>query len=634
MLAGGPISEDASTGAHAGADNAAGDDLGPATEALPIPAAVPAPPQPGQPGWLLGGRYQVIDRIGAGGMAEVFRAHDQLLARDVAVKVFRTHTDPDEVTGGVQRQELELQTLARLSHPNLITLFDGSIGSDGEPAFLVMELIDGPSLAAQIAQAPLTEPETREIAIQIAGALAYVHAQHMVHRDIKPANILLGADGAIGDNVRARLSDFGIVRLLGSEHLTSADFLIGTASYLAPEQARGAEVGPAADVYALALVLIEALTGRRSFEGPALEAVLARLERSPEIPAGLPEPWPELLQAMTATDPELRPGAAEVARTLRDGVAMATPMLAVPVPGSEPLAGEAVLAGGAPLAAASGLAGTAALADGAGFTDGTGPTQGAAFTDGAGFTQGAAFTDGTGFTQGAGFTDGAGFTAAAGISQVPLADPAADPELPTAFISTGLAPMPPPVDDEPAEPHEPDRRSAVRAGRGPLVGAAVAAALLLTAATAGGLLLVRDPSAKDPSLLPGQSVSSSTRPQSGAKPSSTPTSLAPIGSVPSAGTGVTTGRTSSGATSSAPSSSSAAPTSSSARPTSSAPRTSSAPPSSSSAAPTSSAPPSSSGSSTPSNSVSPSGSATGTGTTSAAPAGVSSPAIGTGTKPQ
>ncbi|HEV2888689.1 MAG TPA: protein kinase, partial [Jatrophihabitans sp.] len=183
---------------------------GPADDALAaedVPA--PVPPEPGEPGWLLGGRYRVVDRIGAGGMAEVFRAHDQLLARDVAVKVFRAHTDPDEVTGGVQRQELELQTLARLSHPNLITLFDGSIGSDGEPAFLVMELINGPSLAAQIAQAPLTEPETREIATQIAGALAYVHSQHMVHRDIKPANILLGADGTTGETtVRARLSDF------------------------------------------------------------------------------------------------------------------------------------------------------------------------------------------------------------------------------------------------------------------------------------------------------------------------------------------------------------------------------------------------------------------------------------------
>ncbi len=592
---------------------------------MPAPEDVPVPPQPGEPGWLLGGRYRVIDRIGAGGMAEVFRAHDQLLARDVAVKVFRAHTDPDEVTGGVQRQELELQTLARLSHPNLITLFDGSIGSAGEPAFLVMELINGPSLAARIAQGPLSEPETREIATQIAGALAYVHSQHMVHRDIKPANILLGADSTTGDTtIRARLSDFGIVRLLGSEHLTSADFMIGTASYLAPEQARGAEVGPPADVYALGLVLIEALTGRRSYDGPALEAVLARLDRSPEIPAGLPQPWPELLHAMTATDPQLRPSAAEVARTLRDSAAAQAPMLAVP--GSQPLAGEAVLAGGAPLAAASGLAGTAALA--AGFTGGAavaGAAGGAASAGDAAVGGTPGFTPAAGFTAAPGFTDAPGFTAAPGFTPAPGA---ASPDQPTSFISAGLPPMPPPVDDEPDEPDEPHRRAA-GASRGPLLGAAAAASVLVAALTAGGLLLVRDPAAQTPtSTLPGQSASSSSRPSSGATPSNTPTSLAPIGGGTSVGTGGTTARTSSAAPSSTPASSSAAPTTS-------------APPSSSSAAPTTSAPPSSSSSPSSSPSTSAPGSSasgtptspgstgtstgTGAGTTSAAPADASNP---------
>jgi hypothetical protein len=572
--------------------------------------AVPSAPEPDESGWLLGGRYRVIDRIGAGGMAEVFRAHDQLLARDVAVKVFRAHTDPAELTAGMQRQELELQTLARLSHPNLITLFDGSIGSAGEPAFLVMELINGPSLAAQIAQGPLTEPDTREIAAQIAGALAYVHSQHMVHRDIKPANILLGADSttadATGGTLRARLSDFGIVRLLGSEHLTSADFMIGTASYLAPEQARGAEVGPPADVYALGLVLIEALTGRRSYEGPALEAVLARLDRSPEIPAGLPQPWPDLLPAMTATDPAVRPSAAEVARTLREGVAVPTPMLAVA--GSELVAGDAVLAGGAPLAAASGLAGAAALAD-------------------------------TGLTERTGLIAGGGLAAdSGGLGWAAPAVPAGNPEPPTAFIGTGMAPMPPPVDDiEPDEPEEPHRRRAAGAARGPLVGAGIAAALLATALTAGGLLLVRDPSTKDPSsVLPGQAVSSSVSQPSGAKPSSTstgPTSLAPIGAVPSAGTGASTARTSSTAQSSTPASSSAAPTSSAPPSTSKPAPTSSAPPSTSSAVtPSASSTPSSSG--TPSTTPSPSSTGTAIGT-SAAPAGVSSPAPGaTSVKPQ
>ncbi|HET6209481.1 MAG TPA: protein kinase, partial [Jatrophihabitans sp.] len=133
-----------------------------------------AAPEPG--GWLLAGRYRVLDRIGAGGMAEVFRARDELLTREVAVKVFRRELDPADSAGGAQRQEIELQVLAQLSHPNLITLFDGRIADpDGpdEHAYLVMELINGPSLAARLADGPLPEPEVRALAIQICHALSY-----------------------------------------------------------------------------------------------------------------------------------------------------------------------------------------------------------------------------------------------------------------------------------------------------------------------------------------------------------------------------------------------------------------------------------------------------------------------------
>jgi serine/threonine protein kinase len=273
---------------------------------------------------LLAERYRVLDRIGSGGMAEVFRARDELLARDVAVKVFRRELDPANSAGGAQRQEIELQVLAQLSHPNLITLFDGRLAdTDGpnEHAYLVMELINGPSLAAKLADGPLPEAEVRAIAIQICQALGYVHGKGMVHRDVKPANILLGTDEAGGLDeppigLRARLSDFGIVRLLDSAHLTSVDFMVGTASYLSPEQARGAEVGPAADIYALGLVLLEALTGERTFPGPPMASVMARLDGPPPIPDQLPAPWPGLLAAMTASDPAARPSASQVAATL------------------------------------------------------------------------------------------------------------------------------------------------------------------------------------------------------------------------------------------------------------------------------------------------------------------------------
>lgn len=188
-----------------------------------------------------------------------------------------------------------------------------------------MELIDGPSLAARIAQSPLPEAELREIAVQISSALAYMHAHAVVHRDVKPANILLGTDTASGiSQVRARLTDFGIVRLLGTDRLTQANFAVGTASYLAPEQARGGEVGPPADIYAFGLVLLEAMTGVRAYPGPAMQAVIARLERPPEIPPDLAAPWPGLLRAMTSLDSTQRPSAPEVIGALRRDSTMAT----------------------------------------------------------------------------------------------------------------------------------------------------------------------------------------------------------------------------------------------------------------------------------------------------------------------
>jgi serine/threonine protein kinase len=281
-------------------------------------------------GWLLGGRYRVQDRLGIGGMADVFRAQDEVLGRTVAAKVFRVPPPDVEAVCERERQQTELRALAALNHPNLVTLYDGS--ATAEPPFLVMELIDGPTLSAELARGPLAEPHARALAIQIADALAYVHARGMIHRDVKPANILLGAEDSAGEPAwRARLTDFGIVRIAGNERLTSANLALGSPSYLAPEQARGFDVGPAADIYSLGLVLIEALTGRRSFDGPVLETVAARLVRGPEIPADLPAPWPALLASMTATDPEARPSAVQIALELRRPDAATVPLAAVPL---------------------------------------------------------------------------------------------------------------------------------------------------------------------------------------------------------------------------------------------------------------------------------------------------------------
>jgi serine/threonine protein kinase len=310
---------------------------GPPTDGDPT-RAIPASPAAAPSGWVLAGRYRVLERVGMGGLAEVFRAHDELLGREVAVKVFRTVAAQPDSPAGYERQQAELHALAQLNHPNLITLFDGSIATDSR-AYLVMELVKGPTLAARLANGPLPEPLVRELGRQLAGALAYVHAHAMVHRDVKPANILLGSDVTTGDvTVRARLSDFGIVRLLGTERMTNENFALGTASYLAPEQARAADVGPAADVYSLGLVLLESITGVRAYDGPVLETLNARFLRSPDVPADLPYPWTALLIAMTAMTAADRPTAAQVGQALRDpnsgpipiAVTTTAPLAAVP----------------------------------------------------------------------------------------------------------------------------------------------------------------------------------------------------------------------------------------------------------------------------------------------------------------
>ena len=228
-------------------------------------------------------------------MAQVLRARDTLLGRDVAVKVFRDDLDRD-------RARAEMQTLAGLDHPRLVQVHDAGTG------YLVMELVDGPNLAAHCGS--LTPDEIADIGADVAEALSYVHARGVVHRDVKPANVLLSPTGA-------KLADFGIARIVDSARQTGTGLTVGTAPYLAPEQVTGMPVGPPADVYALGLVLLECLTGRREYDGGAVECALARLHRQPEVPV-LPGPWSPLLRAMTARNPDDRPTAAEVAATLRD----------------------------------------------------------------------------------------------------------------------------------------------------------------------------------------------------------------------------------------------------------------------------------------------------------------------------
>lgn len=243
-------------------------------------------------------------------MASVFRAYDRQLGRFVAVKLFPPGTAADDA-----RRRGEAQALARLTHPHLVALYDAHLSGDGEetPSFLVMELVDGEDLRTRLDAGPLPAVEAAAVATDVAEALVVVHGAGMIHRDLKPANILLADPRIPGRPPIVKLADFGIAHLLGAERLTTAGTVIGTAGYLSPEQLHGGDAGPASDIYALGLVVLEALTGRAQYPGTALEAVAGRADHDPRVPADLPDGWRGLLLAMTAREPELRPSAAEVA---------------------------------------------------------------------------------------------------------------------------------------------------------------------------------------------------------------------------------------------------------------------------------------------------------------------------------
>jgi len=255
---------------------------------------------------LLAGRYARKELLGRGAMADVYRAEDVLLGRDVALKILRVSADGSHPA---PRARVEMALLASLNHPALVTLYDGSVESE-RTSFLVMELVDGPTLAEELHRGPLPPDEVAKIAAELADGLDAVHAAGVVHRDIKPSNILLA--GAPGRR-RAKLADFGIAHMTESERLTSPGLVVGTAAYLAPEQLRGAPPAPPADIYALGLVLREALVGERAFPGAAgIGAATARLLAAPDVPEWVGPGWHALLTQMTSTDAALRPTAREV----------------------------------------------------------------------------------------------------------------------------------------------------------------------------------------------------------------------------------------------------------------------------------------------------------------------------------
>ena len=253
------------------------------------PAETGAGSDPGTPPALVGGRYELGELLGSGGTARVYRARDRTAGGTFAVKLFHR-----TAATSCPRRARETAILQGLDHPGVVGLHDA--GVDDGRAYLVMQLVEGEDLAERLLSGPLPLDEILAVAARLAEALAHVHERGVIHRDLKPANVLLGPEGAM-------LTDFGVAHLLDTTRVTAAGSVAGTAAYLAPEQVLGEPVGPPADIYALGLVLIEAVTAEREYAGPRVEAALARLSRPPRIPEGLPEPLSQVLHLMTA-----RPG--------------------------------------------------------------------------------------------------------------------------------------------------------------------------------------------------------------------------------------------------------------------------------------------------------------------------------------
>ncbi|HVH21215.1 MAG TPA: serine/threonine-protein kinase, partial [Pseudonocardia sp.] len=249
-------------------------------------------------------RYELADVVGRGAAATVYRARDRRTDQPVAVKVY----DAAVATVDRPQHRAELVALTRLRHPGLVSLYDA--GFDDDRPYIAMRMVDGAPLSWRIALGPLPLTTVLDLGVRLAETLAYVHARGVIHRDVKPSNILLdGSD-------RCFLTDFGVSRLIDATRCTASGIALGTPAFLAPEQVRGERFGPPIDVYALGLVLLEALTGSQEYPGGAVESAVARLHRAPQIPPTLPAPLRFLLRAMTADDPDDRPDAAEVASRL------------------------------------------------------------------------------------------------------------------------------------------------------------------------------------------------------------------------------------------------------------------------------------------------------------------------------
>ncbi len=274
---------------------------------------------------LLSERYELQDRLGSGGMSNVYRATDRILERTVAVKVLAEHLSDDERF--VARFRREALAVAKLIHPNIVQVYD--TGVDQDRHFIVMEYVEGRSGAQILQRESKVEPaQTVEIGIQSCAGLDYAHRHGIIHRDVKPGNLMVvGGPAGNGREMSVKLTDFGIARAAEQTRITQVGSVVGTAAYLAPEQVRGEEATPASDVYALGVVLYQFLTGRLPYEGASLAELAVRQQNErPLAPRTYNEEVSETLSTAVLRalegEPERRYlSAAQLAEGLRLGLA-------------------------------------------------------------------------------------------------------------------------------------------------------------------------------------------------------------------------------------------------------------------------------------------------------------------------